>query len=89
MKSFLIVFKNDDYKIFNNAKTIKEALVFCFNYVTSESQVLARKQFKNFLNDYVSDSDILSMIDVFNKFSNYNEEIMYIYEIANCLYQKG
>lgn len=88
MKEFLIIFKYDNYKIFN-AKTIKEALVFCFNYVTSESQVLARKQFKNFLNDYVSDSDILSMIDVFNKFSNYNEEIMYIYEIANCLYQKG
>ena len=86
MKNFLIVFKNN-YTIFN-AKDIKEALVFCFNYITSESQVLTRKQFKNFLNDYISDNDILSMIDAFNKFSNYNEEIICIYEIANCLYQK-
>lgn len=89
MKSFLIVFKNDDYKIFNNAKTIKEVLVFCFYYITSESQILARKQFKYFLKYYVSDNDILSMIDAFNKFSDYNEEIIYIYEIADCLYQKG
>lgn len=88
MKNFLIVFKNNDYKIFN-AKTIKEVLIFCFYYVTSESQILARKQFKYFLNYYVSDNDVLSMIDAFNKFSDYNEEITCIYEIANCLYQKG